>query len=254
MKILRGRVDWMEGRVNRPNLYLLFAEEPPSLDEFRFRQRAQYYFAERDGFCRFFSWNGQGNNGGFGGNRYPITMVDGRQITLHGPWSSNCGVMNEHGFGPCINVIYTTDVEKFESGNGRGGAVLISTIRDHAAVIDIGTGYTWRPGSTYAAEVAFPVGSSFALAACGHVTLEKRDSRQRDFVSLPEVYPDGVTVDSIRAAILAAQAADDHDLALTVARRYARYHRVEPIELFMSLSDYEPAVKLPNGEFWTKPD
>ena len=252
MKLLRGRVDWMEGRGNRPILYLLLQDVPPR-GEMRFEQRGDLYFAERDGFCAFYSWNGTQDNG-FGGAHLLITMITGENRVLQGPWSSRSSAMNDVGFGPCVEVVYSEHVKDFTCGLGRGGAVLVSLLRDNALLIDIGEGYTWRPGSTYAAEVAFPAGSTFSLACSGYVSEPRKDGRFQDFVSVPELYPDGMRIDQLRNAILAAQAANHHELAHVIAARYARYHRVGALESLVALSGYEPAVKLPNGEFWTKPD
>lgn len=252
MKLLRGRVDWMEGRGNRPILYLLL-QDVPSDDDMRFEQRGDLYFAERDGFCSFFSWRGVPDRG-FGGHGFGITMTTGEKKVLQGPWSSRSDVMNDAGFGPCMDVVYSDNVKDFTCGQGRGGAVLVSLLRDNALVIDIGEGYTWRPGSTYAAEVAFPAGSTFSLACSGYVSEHRKNDRFRDFVSVPELYPDGMRIDRLRSAILAAQAAGQHELAHEIAARYTRYRRVGALESLVALSGYEPAVKLSNGEFWTKPD
>lgn len=257
MKILKGQVDWMEGRANRPHLYLL-VDKIPTLDDMRFREREGYYFAENDGFCTFYSWRGD-NGRGFGGAHFPITMADGEKRTLKGPWSSNSGTMNEHGFGPCMEAALTTDRDAFEKRSGvrLGAAVLVSKLREYASVIEIGTGYTWRPGSSYAAEVVFPGGSQFVLACTGHVVTHRRDSRDQRFWAVPEMLPGGALVENVRGALLAATAADQYDFAREIAGRYVRYlsgTNVDPYETLLALSGYEPAVKLPDGSFWTKPE
>jgi len=253
MKIIKGRVDWLEGRGNRPRLYVL-VDRVPSLDDMRFRERKGLYFAERDGLCSFFSWRGNGNHNGFGGREFPITMVDGEKRTLKGPWSSSASTMNEYGFGPCMEVHYTDDPKVYVRGHTFfGGAILVSLLRDYASVIDVGTGYSWRPGTTYAAEVAFPEGSRFSLACTGLVTDYGRDGRRSNFWSLPERLPDGARVENVRAALHAAIDANEHAFARGIADRYVRYLHRDAFDTLMSLSDYEPAVKLPDGTFWTKP-
>jgi hypothetical protein len=220
----------------------------------RFDQRDQFYFAERDGFCTFFSYSNGGNNGGFCGAHFEITMRDGEKRVLEGPWSSNSAVLNEHGFGPCMEAWFTTDAKAFAEGPGYfSGSILVSLLRDAARVIDVGRGYTWRPGTTYAAEVVFPVGSRFSLACSGHATIYQRDHRDRRFVSLPEVFPDGVRVENIRGAIHAALAANEHEFANEIARRYSRHLPGGDVDTLLALSGYEPAVKLPDGSFWVKP-
>ena len=252
MKILKGRVDWKEGRANRPRLYLL-VDRLPNLDDMRFREREGFYFAERDGYCSFFSYRGPGN--GFGGAHFPITMVDGEKRVLKGPWSSSSSTMNEHGFGPCMEAAFSALPDAFEEGHGvRTGAVLVSLLRDHASVINVGKGYTWRPGSSYAAEVVFPTGSRFTLACTGHVTQHGRDSRSNRFWSVPEVLPGGALVENVQGALRAAIDAEQHDFAREIAGRYIRYLDGNAFDTLLSLSAYEPAVKLPDGSFWTKPE
>lgn len=254
MNIFKGRVDWKEGLGNRPDLRLL-VDEIPSLDMLRFDLRDSYYFAERGGYCQFFSHHGNGNNRGFGGAKFEITMRDGERRILEGPWSSNSSTMNEHDFGPCMEASFTTDADAFKRGHGGffPGAVLVSLLRDAAAVIDVGQSYTWRPATKYAAEVVFPYGSRFALACWGHAVVYKRDGRDNRFVSLPEVFPDGMRVENIRGALTAALAAKEHDFANEIARRYTRHLPGGDIDTLLALSGYEPAVKLPDGSYWVKP-
>lgn len=278
MKILKGKVDWMEGRANRPNLYLLVDEVPP-LDALRFRLHDKggeidggIYFAEHDGYCQFFSHHGKGNNGGFGGAKFEITLIDGTRKTLLGPWSSNSGEVNERGFGPCVETYYTTDPVAFERGHTYfAGKVLLSKLREVADRIDVGTGYTWRPGAPYASEVVFPKGSRFALACNGHVRVDHRGGTDFKLVVRPEVFPDGALIENVRAALQAALALDGHtnrspwdqaasgvklvghELAHEIGQRYQRHVPYEPIDTLLALSSYEAAVQFPDGEYWVKP-
>lgn len=277
MKVLKGYVDWVEGRANRPNLYLLVDHVPP-LDAMRFRLHDKggtvdggMYFAENDGYCQFFSHHGKGNAGGFGGAKFDITMIDGTPKTLLGPWSSNAGEVNERGFGPCVEARLTTNADAFARGQTFGaGAVLLSKLREAADRIEVGPGYTWRPGAPYAAQVAFPKGSRFALACNGQVTITGKDSRDYRLVVRPEVFPDGTLIENIRSALNAALALDGadrtspwfsrgqtratgHDLAHEIGQRYQRHVPYEPIDTLLSLSSYEAAVQFPDGEYWVKP-
>lgn len=278
MKILKGYVDWMEGRANRPNIYLL-VDEIPTLEEMRFRLHDKggtidggQYFAENDGYCRFFSHHGVNNNGGFGGARFDITMIDGTPKTLHGPWSSNAGEMNERGFGPCTEAYLTVDPVAFARGHTFGaGAVTLAKLREAADHIEVGTGYTWRPGAPYAAQVAFPAGSRFALACNGHVRVDHRGGTDHKLVVRPEVFADGTRIENIREALQAALALDGHtnrsawvhktsaarpighDLAYEIGQRYQRHVPYDPIDTLLALTSYEAAVQFPDGEYWVKP-
>jgi len=278
MKIIKGYVNWMEGRANRPNIYLL-VDTIPTLEEMRFRLHDKggtidggLYFAENDGYCRFFSHHGKGNGGGFGGRSFDLTMIDGTPKMIVGPWSSNAGEINERGFGPCTEVYLTTEPEAFERGHTFGaGAITLAKLREAADLIAVGTGYTWRPGAPYAAEVVFPPGSRFALACNGHVRTSHREGREDKFVARPEVFPDGVLIENIREAISAALALDGHthrsawvqntpagrpighDLAYEIGERYRRHVPFDPIDTLLALSSYEAAVQFPDGEYWVKP-
>jgi hypothetical protein len=236
------------------------------------------YFAENDGCCRFFSHHGSNNNGGFGGRRFDITMVDGTPKTLHGPWSSNMGEVNDRGFGPCIEVCWTTDHAAYVQGNTSSGAITLSKLREASDRIDVGLGYTWRPGAPYASEIAFPTGSKFALACSGHVRIDHKDGRDHKLVVRPEVFADGTLIENIRAALFTAFALDDsyfawrarveritgstsskpprthgHDLAYEIGQRYQRHVPYDPVDSLLALSSYEAAVQFPDGEYWVKP-
>lgn len=284
MKILKGRVDWMEGHANRPELILL-VDRIPTSDEMRFTLHDKggtidggLYFAESGGYCRFFSHYGNPNvnGGGYGGATFNITMIDGTRKTLHGPWSSNAGEMNERGFGPCTEALVTTDPRAFD-GNHRGlaaGSVLLSKLREAISCIDVGTGYTWRPGAHYASEIVFPEGSRFALACSGKVRVDHRGGTDYKLVARPEVFDDGTLIENIRAAINAALVLDSntaqppmkpfrlarwpgnavgYELAREIAERYRRHVPFEPLDTLLTLTTYEPAVQFPDGDVWVKP-
>jgi hypothetical protein len=195
------------------------------------------------------------NNSGFGGSAYDITLRDGTARTLRGPWSSSASTANEHGFGPCMDVSVTTDPAAYTRGHTfQHGAVLVSLLRDYANVITFGPGFSWRPGSSYAAEVTFPATSRFTLACAGHEVRYSRSGRVSKFWSVPEVLPGGARIENVRAAILVARDANAHEFAQSLAKPYVRYLGVDAHDVLLSLTSFEPAVRLPDGTFWVKPE
>lgn len=83
---------------------ILLVDREASLDEHRFQHQDGLWWSEKDGLVVFFFWTGPGNEGGFGGEDFNITMVDGTLVTLRGPWSSRPGLMNKRGFPPSMGV------------------------------------------------------------------------------------------------------------------------------------------------------
>jgi len=75
----------------------------PNITDFTFIRQGPIYYAERQGWCMFFSYSKPGN--GYGGSHIPIKMADGTDKTLIGPWSSRAGVINKLGLGPCAQVL-----------------------------------------------------------------------------------------------------------------------------------------------------
>ncbi|MFC4987156.1 hypothetical protein [Saliphagus infecundisoli] len=136
MRVVDARVDWKEDVGNDPVLYVL-ADEISQLDEMRFeRHEDGLWYAERDGLARYFSWSGPGNEGGFSGQCYAITTVDGEEVTLKGPWSSRAGVFNKRGFGPVVDVRLTTDPEGFERGRTfRGRSITLRQAKTAADIV-----------------------------------------------------------------------------------------------------------------------
>jgi hypothetical protein len=113
LKILKTKIDWMEGYANDPSIYVLL-KNIPNLDELRYRERNNCYFAEKDGYVNFFHYVKPDR--GFGGREFPIIMEDGTKKILKGPWSSRAGCMNRMGFAPCIDVFYTDNSKAWERG------------------------------------------------------------------------------------------------------------------------------------------
>lgn len=81
----------------------------------RFEKRNNCYFAERDGFVRFFYYKKPGD--GYDGGHFHLKMKDGSEETLIGPWSSRSSVMNQEGFTPCKEAAITDDPEVWDRGH-----------------------------------------------------------------------------------------------------------------------------------------
>lgn len=127
MKLLDAAVDFRPHVANDPILELLVDEIPDhSAMRFEHDEEQGLWYGEMDGFVRFYSWSGPENEGGFSGQSYTITTVNGEEVTLRGPWSSRSGLMNKAGFGPCVGVRITTDHEVMTNGRSfRTGAVTL---------------------------------------------------------------------------------------------------------------------------------
>jgi hypothetical protein len=79
------------------------------------------YYAEKDGFVHFLAHSGTPKKQeGYGGRSFLIETLDGPK-ELIGPWSSRAGVMNAHGFGPCLDVTL-----KEEDGGRIAGACTLA--------------------------------------------------------------------------------------------------------------------------------
>jgi hypothetical protein len=122
MKLIKAEVEWHDGFANRPTLEIT-VDKIPDKEHFRFQNKGRLYFAEHDGYVRFFAGSTTENEGGFGSRKFPITLHNGNKVTLLGPWSSRASYMNQHFEPHCVDVyIYETESE-FTSGIG--GAVTL---------------------------------------------------------------------------------------------------------------------------------
>lgn len=102
MKIQKIEVDWrLKDLTGEPNLVITI-DKLHSLEEFRFNQKEDIYYAEFENEVKFYSYRGPGR--GFGGNNLPIIMEGGERKVLQGPWSSRASFVNLIGFGPAIDV------------------------------------------------------------------------------------------------------------------------------------------------------
>lgn len=164
MKVIKGRVDWFEGRANRPRIELL-VDRIPRLEELRYRYNHGLWYGELDGYVSFFSWTGPSNEGGYGGRAFKLKTVDGDDVTLLGPWSSNSMDMNRVGFGPCLEASVIEEPAGFERGyTFMAGAVTLDLLRRSLDVIEWPRKYTDRPGTgTEGQSMSFPAGSHLEI-------------------------------------------------------------------------------------------
>lgn len=115
MKILDAQVDWREDVGNDPRLEVL-VDEIPSRDELRFEHEDGIWCGIKDGYASYYAYSGNGNDGGYSGRCYNITMRDGTEVTLKGPWSSRAGCANQRSFGQVVDVQITTNPAVMERG------------------------------------------------------------------------------------------------------------------------------------------
>ena len=135
-KIINAQVDWKEGYANDPKLQVL-VDEIPDRSELRFQHEDGLWVAIQDGFVEFFAWSGDGNDGGYSGRCYDITMRDGTEVTLKGPWSSRAGCVNKRSFGPVVDVELATDPEVLERGyTFKAGTLTLSAAKQAIDLAD----------------------------------------------------------------------------------------------------------------------
>jgi len=124
MKLLNLKLDWMKNWSNNPDLYLT-VDEIPHVEGMIFTRKGDLYWAEEDGFVKFYSHNFR-NQTGYGGKEFILKMETEEIVSLKGPWSSRSGIMNRY-FPECVEVII----------NGISGCVLVSWMKENLSVVDI---------------------------------------------------------------------------------------------------------------------
>lgn len=86
------------------------------------------YFAEQDGYVSFYIHDASNENG-FGGASFALTLRDGSDVVLRGPWTSRPDVMTALGFPESVDVSITDRPTDFERGFFRSGH-LLKTVLD----------------------------------------------------------------------------------------------------------------------------
>lgn len=146
MNILKATVNWNQKWGNAPDLTLTVDRFPRDQD-LVFTYRDDCWFAEQDGYARFYAWRGPGNNSGFGGSTYtvrvanwqdvpadvPVHKEDGyTTVDLRGPWSSRPSQMTLRGFTPTTSVILIEADGTCDSAH-YAGAVTVARARQALA-------------------------------------------------------------------------------------------------------------------------
>lgn len=131
VEVLDINIEWCERYANPPRLNVRVSRLPQN-DEWIFTQHHEItglHYAEVHGMCQFYSYVRPDR--GYGGARFKILMANGEEKTLIGPWSSGSYAMNQHGFGPCMEIGVTDKPEVIAKAKGHtyyGGAITIEKI------------------------------------------------------------------------------------------------------------------------------
>lgn len=129
MNIVKARVQWLERFSNLPHFEILVDEFPSA--SLRYVKRGVLYYGELSGAVQFKSYSGPGE--GYGGCRWPITLLDGTVVEMIGPWSASCYAVNgdsmyrhfavdaakygiEASGQPCATMSWTSEPDAFERG------------------------------------------------------------------------------------------------------------------------------------------
>jgi len=154
MKLLKARINWMEKYLNDPFLEILVDEFPKTKD-LRFQKKGPLYYAEKNGFVRFFYYSAPGD--GFGGNIFNIIMKNGKEEILEGPFSSSAEALNKFGFGPCVDVSITNDLNSYNRGyTFYSGSVSVDFIKKSKHLIDCGKEFKPK-------NIKFPIETKFTF-------------------------------------------------------------------------------------------
>lgn len=154
MEIIKGHIDWMEGYANSPNIYF-YVDKLPKYEDWRwqvFNQQGelngQYLAVYEDALVQQHVQTS--NHEGYGGAKFPITMVDGTERTLIGPWSgASMNVNTNAKFGHQVvevGVKEITNTDRFSCWTAYYATIPFLT--KYAARIDIGPGYN-KPNPNY---------------------------------------------------------------------------------------------------------
>lgn len=114
MKLLDARVNWSLAFDNPPRFELLVDRIMP-LEDHRYVCRDGLYYSHHKGLCSFF-YEDPVNHNGYGGRTFPIRMVGGELVELHGPWSSRAACVNARFLPHCVDAHITDSADSFKKG------------------------------------------------------------------------------------------------------------------------------------------
>lgn len=114
----------------------ILVSDYPAREEFRYEklrvEKGTAYFAELDGFVSFY-FHDPKDETGFYGREIPLTLLDGTEVSIKGPWSSRPAVMTSLGFAPSLAVSYTKDPDVWARGyTFFAGAVTVDWFEQNA--------------------------------------------------------------------------------------------------------------------------
>ena len=136
MRIKDATVDWNEGSSLDPTLQVL-VDEIPDRSELRFQNEDELWVGIDNGYVEYFAYSGDGNDGGYSGRCFEVTMADGEQVTLKGPWSSRAGIVNKSRFGPVVDVRITDNPAVLDKGfTFTSGALTLAAAKQAIDFVD----------------------------------------------------------------------------------------------------------------------
>lgn len=195
MKITGGTIDWSATYSGSPRLLITVEGDPDAegVRPFIYESRRvmcdslsgeqigaaggsietpnTLYYAERDGFVRYFV-EVPDNQHGYGGSVFNVVMTDGTKRAIKGPWSGNPGSVRAAGFPDVIDVAVV--MSKY-SHLGRSVTVAALTPQLDKITIpafDPTVGWGWAAGGPWyevnGPRVDFPEGSMCCLVMNRH--------------------------------------------------------------------------------------
>lgn len=205
MKIMNAKVDWMYDYGNDPHLKVL-VDQIPKWESLRWEEvKPGLFYAEKEGYSDKFSYTRPGE--GYGGRSFTITMEDGSEKTLKGPWSSRAGCCTMAGY-PSIDISITSDPKVFHGkGMWYAGMITLEKAKEAIAMIR-GVGLialdSHKNGEVTYVPYLFnnqcvghmrshPTGGNARCVWCGHKIYKEEQIRERIFperMAPPPAYDD----------------------------------------------------------------
>lgn len=105
MRIQKVAMDWHASKPDIAPEFLVYVDDFPSEEGLKYahlQENSIYYAKTWQGMLKFFYYPGPGK--GNNEQHFPITLTDGTDIVLEGPWSCRTGVINTLGIGQYVDV------------------------------------------------------------------------------------------------------------------------------------------------------